>query len=125
MSSTFGRVDDRDVAVASFVLVTHFDDHAVERVLCAPAGVALHEATRDQPVRVTEREGRVRSRFLHRRPAAVRAGCVLPVNRLRLQAFARQHIRVTFDGLLRDLWVELDEVQRDTSLRHTTIVGVG
>ena len=125
MSSTFGRVDDRDVAVASFVLVAHFDDHAVERILCAPAGVALHEATRDEPVRVAESEGRVSSRLFHRRPTTVRADCMLPVDRLRFQTLARQHIRVTLDGLLRDLGVELDEVQRDASLRHTTIVGVG
>jgi hypothetical protein len=119
-----GRVEDRDIAVACFVSIPDLDDHAIERVLGAAAGVALHEAAWDEPVLVREGEHGAAEVLLHGGAAAVRAVLMLPVDRLRLLVLFGQHIRLPLDGFPCDLGVELDEADGDPFCVHARSVGL-
>lgn len=61
------------------VFVTRFDEHSVEWIDAAAAGVALHQATWDEPALVGEGERNTTVTLLHRISAAIGAVLVLSV----------------------------------------------
>ena len=90
--SIVARVDERYVPVLCFVGVALVHDHPIERVERELAGVALHHAAWDVPVRIAKREGNRGERFLHGLPAAILAVEVLPVERLCLDVLAGEYV---------------------------------